>query len=61
MPSGVKPFFTCDKEVLNQHTANNHILHCNICSQLIQLELTSHDKVSDHVVQCVIRFTYNTS
>ena len=59
MPSGVKPILTCDKEVLSQHTANNHILICNIYSQLIQLELKSHYKVDDHVTQCVIRSIKN--
>ena len=61
MPSGVKPILTCDKKVLSHHTVNNHILICNICSQIIQPELTSHEKVNDHVTQCVIRSTYNTS
>ena len=60
-PSGVKPILTCDKNVIKEHIANNHVFVCNICVDFIFAELIHHDKVFSHVTQCVIRSTNNQS
>lgn len=59
-PTGVAPIFPADA-CAETHLANNHILICLICNEMVFHRIWDKTKSYMHAGQCITRALYNDS